>query len=63
MCDLEIFGVETRATVEANFPAEMCQSMRDETDVCWSGRNPGFKNDAQADWMDAKAAGSAVPFS
>ena len=26
--------------------------MRDETDACWGGRNPTFKNDAQKAWME-----------
>src|SRR5438045_1838092 len=56
------FRAETRAWLEANCPAEMRQPMRDESDACWGGRNPAFKNDAQKQWMDVMAArGWTVP--
>ena len=38
---------DTRAWLEANCPPEMRQPIRDESDTCWGGRNPVFKNDAQ----------------
>ncbi len=52
MADLDTFRAETRAWLEANCPAEMRQPVRDETDMCWGGRNPVFKNDAQRRWME-----------
>ena len=58
----ETFRAETRAWLEANCPTEMRQPIRDESDMCWGGRNPVFKNDAQKQWMDAMAArGWTVP--
>jgi alkylation response protein AidB-like acyl-CoA dehydrogenase len=62
MPDLETFRAETRAWLEANCPAEMREPMRDESDACWGGRNPVFKNDAQKRWMDVMAGrGWTVP--
>jgi alkylation response protein AidB-like acyl-CoA dehydrogenase len=62
MTDLDSFRTETRAWLEANCPVEMREPMRDESDACWGGRNPTFKNDAQKQWMDAMAArGWTVP--
>jgi acyl-CoA dehydrogenase len=62
MSDLEAFRAETRAWLEANCPAEMREPVRDESDMCWGGRNPVFKNDAQRRWMEAMAArGWTVP--
>ncbi|MFL6857246.1 MAG: acyl-CoA dehydrogenase family protein [Allosphingosinicella sp.] len=62
MPDLDTFRAETRAWLEANCPAEMRQPMRDESDACWGGRSPVFKNAAQKSWMDAMAArGWTVP--
>ncbi|MBA3896875.1 MAG: acyl-CoA dehydrogenase family protein [Sphingomonadaceae bacterium] len=62
MADLEQFRAETRVWLEANCPAEMCEPVREETDACWGGRNPTFKNAAQKQWMDAMAAkGWTVP--
>src|ERR1700752_241308 len=62
MSDLETFRAETRAWLEANCPAEMREPMRDESDACWGGRNPVFKNEAQKQWMDVTAArGWTVP--
>ena len=52
MSDLETFRAETRAWLEANCPPEMREPMRDESDACWGGRNPVFKNDAQKQWME-----------
>src|ERR1700742_87273 len=58
----EDFRGQTRAWLEANCPAEMRQPMRDESDACWGGRNPVFKNPAQKQWMDVMAArGWTVP--
>ena len=50
MPELETFRAETRAWLEANCPAEMRRPIRDENDMCWGGRNPLFKNDAQRRW-------------
>ncbi|HYG31162.1 MAG TPA: acyl-CoA dehydrogenase family protein [Allosphingosinicella sp.] len=51
MPDLESFRAETRIWLEANCPAEMREPVRDESDMCWGGRNPAFKNPAQKLWM------------
>jgi alkylation response protein AidB-like acyl-CoA dehydrogenase len=62
MTDLESFRAETRAWLEANCPPEMREPMRDESDACWGGRNPVFKDPAQKQWMDVMAArGWTVP--
>jgi alkylation response protein AidB-like acyl-CoA dehydrogenase len=62
MSDLESFRSETRDWLEANCPSEMREPMRDESDACWGGRNPIFKNDAQRRWMEVMAArGWTVP--
>ena len=62
MSDLETFRAETRAWLEANCPPEMREPVRDESDACWGGRNPTFKNPAQKQWMDLMAAkGWTVP--
>ena len=62
MTDLDSFRQETRAWLEANCPAEMREPIRDETDMCWGGRNPTFKNDAQRRWMELMAErGWTVP--
>jgi alkylation response protein AidB-like acyl-CoA dehydrogenase len=62
MTDLESFRAETRAWLEANCPPAMREPMRDESDACWGGRNPVFKNEAQKQWMDVMAArGWTVP--
>jgi len=62
MSDLDQFRNDTREWLAANCPAEMREPMRDESDACWGGRNPVFKNDAQKQWMDAMAArGWTVP--
>src|SRR3954471_9185740 len=58
----ESFRSETRAWREETSPAEMPQPIRDESDMCWGGRNPVFKNDAQKQWLDAMAGrGWTVP--
>ncbi len=62
MSDLETFRAETRAWLEANCPAEMREPVKDETDACWGGRNPTYKNPAQKLWMDRMAEkGWTVP--
>ena len=62
MTDLEPFRAETRAWLEANCPAEMREPMLGESDMCWGGRNPVFKNDAQRLWMERMAErGWTVP--
>jgi alkylation response protein AidB-like acyl-CoA dehydrogenase len=62
MTDLETFRAETRAWLEANCPPEMREPMRDESDACWGGRNPIFKNEAQKLWMERMAErGWTVP--
>ena len=62
MPDLETFRAETRAWLEANCPAEMREPVRDESDICWGGREPRFKNEAQKLWMERMAErGWTVP--
>ena len=62
MADLEGFRTETRAWLEANCPAEMREPVLGESDMCWGGRNPVFKNDAQKLWLERMAArGWTVP--
>ena len=62
MADLEQFRAETRAWLDANCPPEMREPVRDETDACWGGRNPVFKNDAQKIWLERMAEkGWTVP--
>jgi acyl-CoA dehydrogenase len=62
MADLETFREEARAWLEVNCPAEMREPMRDESDACWGGRNPTFKNDAQRRWLEVMAErGWTVP--
>ena len=62
MADLEQFRAETRAWLDANCPPEMRDPVRDETDACWGGRNPVFKNAAQKIWLERMAEkGWTVP--
>jgi acyl-CoA dehydrogenase len=62
MDDLDDFRNDTRDWLAANCPPEMRLPMRDESDACWGGRNPVFKNAAQKQWMEAMAArGWTVP--
>ena len=62
MADLEQFRAETRAWLDANCPPEMREPVRDETDACWGGRNPVFKNAAQKIWLERMAEkGWTVP--
>jgi alkylation response protein AidB-like acyl-CoA dehydrogenase len=62
MADLEGFRAETRAWLEANCPPEMREPVRDESDLCWGGRNPAFKNEAQRRWLELMAErGWTVP--
>jgi len=62
MTELETFRAETRAWLEAHCPAEMREPVRDEADLCWGGRNPEFRSDAQRRWLEAMAArGWTVP--
>jgi alkylation response protein AidB-like acyl-CoA dehydrogenase len=62
MADLETFRAETREWLDANCPPEMREPVRDESDACWGGRNPVFKNEAQKRWMEVMAArGWTVP--
>jgi len=62
MPDLEAFRAEARAWLEVNCPPEMREPVRDESDICWGGRNAIFKNDAQKAWLEACVAkGYTVP--
>jgi alkylation response protein AidB-like acyl-CoA dehydrogenase len=62
IAELAAFREETRAWLEANCPAEMREPIRDETDMCWGGRNFTFKNEAQKRWLDVMAGrGWTVP--
>ena len=59
---MDAFRSETRAWLEANCPAEMREPVRDESDMCWGGREPVFKNEAQKLWMERMAErGWTVP--
>ncbi|MGQ0560092.1 MAG: acyl-CoA dehydrogenase family protein [Sphingosinicella sp.] len=58
----DTFRTETRAWLEANCPPEMREPVRDESDYCWGGRNPAFKNEAQRLWLERMAErGWTVP--
>jgi alkylation response protein AidB-like acyl-CoA dehydrogenase len=62
MADPETFRAETRAWLEANCPVEMRKPVLGESDMCWGGRNPEFKNEAQKLWMERMAErGWTVP--
>ncbi|WP_373489321.1 acyl-CoA dehydrogenase family protein [Blastomonas sp.] len=62
MSDLESFRQDIRGWLEANCPAEMRKPPKDESDVCWGGRNAKFKSEAQRQWLEACAAkGYTVP--
>ena len=62
MAEQDDFRRETRAWLEANCPAEMREPMRGESDACWGGRNPVFKNEAQKVGMERMAErGWTVP--
>ncbi len=60
--ELDAFRREVRAWLTENCPAEMREPVRDESDICWGGRDPVFKNEAQRRWMEVMAArGWTVP--
>jgi acyl-CoA dehydrogenase len=62
MVDLESFRQEASAWLEANCPPEMREPVLGEDDICWGGRNPGFKNEAQKLWLERMAdRGWTVP--
>ena len=62
MPDLDSFRTEVRLWLEANCPPEMREPVRDETDLCWGGREAGFKNEAQKLWLERMAErGWTVP--
>jgi len=62
MNDLETFGEETRAWLEANCPPEMRRSSQGEEDICWGGRRWVFHSDAQRIWLERMAErGWTVP--
>jgi len=61
MDDLETFGKETRAWLEANCPPEMRRPVQEE-DACWGGRHWVFQSDAQRIWLERMAErGWTVP--
>jgi len=56
------FREDVRAWLAENCPPEMREPVRDESDMCWGGRNARFKNEAQKAWLDRMAArGWTVP--
>nr|WP_225421265.1 acyl-CoA dehydrogenase family protein [Sphingomonas parva] len=60
--ELEDFRAETRDWLETNCPPEMREPVRDESDLCWGGRNATFKNEAQRRWLEMMAErGWTVP--
>ena len=62
MNDLETFGKETRAWLEANCPPEMRRPVQGEDDACWGGRHWVFQSDAQRIWLERMAErGWTVP--
>jgi len=62
MSETDTFRAEIRAWLDGNCPTEMRLPVADEDDVCWGGRNPKFKNEAQKLWLDRCAAkGYTVP--
>jgi alkylation response protein AidB-like acyl-CoA dehydrogenase len=62
MDDMGEYREIVREWLEANCPAEMREPVRDESDLCWGGRNPAFKSDAQRRWMEIMAErGWTVP--
>ena len=62
MSETDTFRAEIRAWLDGNCPPEMRLPVADEDDVCWGGRNPKFKNEAQKLWLDRCAAkGYTVP--
>jgi acyl-CoA dehydrogenase len=52
MADPDSFRQEVRAWLEANCPPEMRKPVLGEDDMCWGGRNPVFKNEAQKLWLE-----------
>lgn len=59
---LDEFRRETRAWLEENCPPQMREPVLDESDVCWGGRRPKFKNEAQRRWLERMAQrGWTVP--
>ncbi len=62
MADLDNFRVEVRTWLAAHCPPEMREPVRDESDICWGGREPVFKSHAQKSWLEIMAArGWTVP--
>ncbi|MCR9126486.1 MAG: acyl-CoA dehydrogenase family protein [Rhodobacteraceae bacterium] len=60
--ELEQFRADLRAWLEANCPAEMRDGRRDETTICWGGKNWNFASPAQKAWLEACAGkGYTVP--
>ncbi len=60
--DMGEFREDVRAWLEASCPPEMREPVRDESDMCWGGRNPEFKNEAQRRWLEVMAErGWTVP--
>jgi alkylation response protein AidB-like acyl-CoA dehydrogenase len=62
MADLDSFRAEVCAWLAEHCPPEMREPVRGEEDICWGGRNPVFRNEAQRRWMEVMAErGWTVP--
>lgn len=55
MSELEQFRAETRAWLEANYPAE-CRGPMADDEMIWGGRNPTFKTPSHKLWLERMGA-------
>ena len=60
--DPEAFRAELRTWLETNCPEEMRDGVRDESSICWGGKNWNFTSEAQKTWLERMASvGLTVP--